>query len=193
MGPEGDIGRAECPVKQLHFEGLWVVNENADIGVLRARLLLGLIAGDAASGSALRRWHPCGDLVGITSEDDRFAINENGLVMALADCPPDYEIPTPNRLAVVFPCTESGVPDVIKTDLRDKSINSSFFPGTSGLIFFTTFFEIGDVRYDPVEGLFIVRERHTTHVVPIAYVDGVHDLSDLPTFCPSPTVVNIHT
>jgi len=57
--------------------------------VFRARLLLGLIAGDPASGSALRRWHPRGDLVGVTLEDDCFAIDENGMVMAFADCPPD--------------------------------------------------------------------------------------------------------
>lgn len=81
----------------------WVVNENVDIKVFRAWLVLGLIAGDTASGSALRRWHPRVDLVGVTLEDDRFAINENGMVMAFADCPPYNEIPTPDRLAVVFP------------------------------------------------------------------------------------------
>jgi len=52
--------------------------------MLRARLLLGLIAGDAASGSTLRRRNPRGDLVGVTLEDDGFAIDENSMVMAFA-------------------------------------------------------------------------------------------------------------
>jgi hypothetical protein len=99
---QADVGRAE-PVKHARFEGLRVVNQNADIGMLGARLLLRLIAGDAASGSALRRRHPRGDLVGVTLEDDRFAINENGVVMAFTHRPPYNEVPTPNRPAVVFP------------------------------------------------------------------------------------------
>ena len=52
--------------------------------MLRARLLLGLIAGDAASGSTLRHRNPRGDLVGVTLEDDGFAIDENSMVMAFA-------------------------------------------------------------------------------------------------------------
>ena len=173
-----------------HFESLRVGNPKNEIRAICSWLPLRLIASDAASGSALRRRHPRDDLVSVTLEHDRLAVDEYGMVMALARCSPDNEIPTPNPLAVVFPRTESGVPDVIKTYLSNKSINKFFLPRPGVFPPLTTLCEIGYASRELVERSFIVRAWQTLHVPPFRDVTRAKDLSALPAIAPFPVVVH---
>jgi hypothetical protein len=98
--PTGDAGWVKMGGNLLvnrHFESLRVGDHN-ETGVVRSWLPFWLIARYAASGSALRRRDSRDDLVGITLEDDGLTVDEYDVVMALADLPPDNEIPTPNLL-----------------------------------------------------------------------------------------------
>jgi hypothetical protein len=137
-----------------------------------------------------RRWHPRDDLVGVTLEDDCLAVDEYGLVMALADRPPDNEIPAPDLLVVVFPRSESGVPDVIETYLRNKSINKILLPRPGVFPFLTTRSKVREARRELVESGLVVCARQMLYVLPFLDVTSAQDLSALLAIAPLPAVIH---
>src|SRR4029077_9724217 len=118
------------------------------------------------------------------------AVDEYSLVMALAGCLSDGEIPAPNLAAVRLSGTETGVPDVTEKDRGNQAIDGLLFPGPRVLTHLTACREIGDAGRKAVKCGRIGRGRDTPHTSPFRDVTSAQDLGALPAIAPPPAVVH---